>query len=146
MARNIRTNVRDLEGGLIRLGAYASLRGKELTVESAGEILRGIIQDQDRPITMDFIQKTVSDYFEIKLAELKSRKRTKEVAFPRQVAMYLCKQLTELSLADIGNGFGGKDHSTVIHACKQIRNKMESSTEINRKVRGLAERIKGDRL
>jgi len=131
---------------LIRLGAYASLGGKQLTVESAGEILRGIIQDKDKPITVDFIQKTVSDYFGLKVAELKSRKRTKEVAFPRQVAMYLCKQLTELSLADIGNGFGGKDHSTVIHACKQIRNKMESNVEIGRKVRGLTERIKGERL
>lgn len=146
VARNIRKSVRDLEGGLIRLGAYASLGGKQLTVESAGEILRGIIQDKDKPITVDFIQKTVSDYFGLKVAELKSRKRTKEVAFPRQVAMYLCKQLTELSLADIGNGFGGKDHSTVIHACKQIRNKMESNVEIGRKVRGLTERIKGERL
>jgi len=146
VARNMRTNVRDLEGCLIRLGAYASLRGERLTVESAGEILQGIIQDNDRPITVDVIQKVVSDYFRIKLAELKSRKRTKEVAFPRQVAMYLCKQLTELSLADIGSGFGGKDHSTVIHACKQIRKKMESNIEVSRKVRGLMERIKGERL
>lgn len=145
LAQRICNNIRELEGSLIRLGAFASLTGKELTVELAGEILRGIIQDQDKPVTVESIQKTVSDYFGIKIADIRSKKRTKEVAFPRQVAMYICKQLTELSLADIGDGFGGKDHSTVIHACKQIDEKMKQKEDIARKVRTLIEKIKGER-
>jgi len=145
MATRIRTNIRELEGCLIRLGACVSLSGKTLTVETAEEILRGMIQDKDKPITVDFVIKTVADYFGVKVSDLKSRKRTREIAFPRQVAMYLAKQLTDLSLADIGNGFGGKDHSTVIHACKQIRSKIKSSEEVSRKIRLLTERLKGDR-
>jgi len=146
MANRIRSNVRELEGALVRLGAFASLTGKSITTDSVADVLRGLISDQDRPVTVELVQRAVSEYFGLKVSDLKSRKRTREVAFPRQVAMYLSKQHTDLSLADIGAGFGGKDHSTVIHACKQVRGRIDSDEDLARKIRVISERIKGERV
>jgi chromosomal replication initiator protein len=143
LAAKIKSNIRELEGCLIRLGAQSSLTGEPIDVAMAKNILRDIISDDDRPITIEQIQKMVAEFFGLKLQEMKSRKRTKEIAMPRQVAMYLCKQLTDSSLSDIGKNFGGKDHATVIYACRQMENRRAKEEEFNKKIENLANRIKG---
>jgi chromosomal replication initiator protein len=120
IAGRIKSNIRELEGSLIRLIAYASLTGRELSIELAQDVLRNVIEHEDKAVTIDSIQKFVSDYYQLKLAELKSRNNSKSVAMPRQVAMYLCKALTHASLPEIGRSFGGKHHSTVIHSIKKV--------------------------
>jgi chromosomal replication initiator protein len=120
IAGRIKSNIRELEGSLIRLIAYASLTGRELSIGLAQEILHNVLDHEDKAITIDAIQKFVSDYYQLKLADLKSRNNSKSVAMPRQVAMYLCKSLTHASLPEIGRSFGGKHHSTVIHSIKKV--------------------------
>jgi chromosomal replication initiator protein len=120
IAGRIKSNIRELEGSLIRLIAYASLTGRELSVELAQEVLRNVKDHEEKAITIDHIQKFVSDYYQLKLADLKSRNNSKSIAMPRQVAMYLCKSLTHASLPEIGRSFGGKHHSTVIHSIKKV--------------------------
>jgi chromosomal replication initiator protein len=120
IAGRIKSNIRELEGSLIRLIAYASLTGRELSVELAQEVLRNVKEHEERAVTIDHIQKFVSDYYQLKLADLKSRNNSKSIAMPRQVAMYLCKNLTHASLPEIGRSFGGKHHSTVIHSIKKV--------------------------
>jgi chromosomal replication initiator protein len=120
IAGRIKSNIRELEGSLIRLIAYASLTGRELSIGLAQEILRNVLDPEEKAITIDAIQKFVSDYYQLKLADLKSRNNSKSVAMPRQVAMYLCKSLTHASLPEIGRSFGGKHHSTVIHSIKKV--------------------------
>jgi chromosomal replication initiator protein len=142
LASKVKSNVRELEGCLIRLGAQASLTGRPIDIEMAKGILRDLIEDDEKPITVDHIQKIVCDYFGIKMIDMKAKKRTKEVALPRQIAMYLTKQLTEMSLSDIGKGFGGKDHATVIYACKQIEEKRAKDEAFNRMAENLLRKIK----
>ena len=120
IAGRIKSNIRELEGSLIRLIAYASLTGRELSIELAQDVLRNVLEHEEKAVTIDSIQKFVSDYYQLKLAELKSRNNSKSVAMPRQVAMYLCKALTRASLPEIGRSFGGKHHSTVIHSIKKV--------------------------
>jgi chromosomal replication initiator protein len=120
IAGRIKSNIRELEGSLIRLIAYASLTGRELSIELAQEVLRNVIDHEEKAVTIESIQKFVSEYYQLKLAELKSRNNSKSVAMPRQVAMYLCKALTHASLPEIGRSFGGKHHSTVIHSIKKV--------------------------
>ena len=120
IAGRIKSNIRELEGSLIRLIAYASLTGRELSVELAQDVLRNVLEHDEKAVTIDAIQKFVSEYYQLKLAELKSRNNSKSVAMPRQVAMYLCKSLTHASLPEIGRSFGGKHHSTVIHSIKKV--------------------------
>jgi chromosomal replication initiator protein len=120
IAKHVRSNVRELEGSLIRLLAYSSLTGSDITVELAEDVLRNILQHEEKHITVEQIQKHVSEYYKISVSDLKSKKRTQKVAFPRQVAMFLCRKLTNLSLIDVGTHFGGRDHTTVIHACDKI--------------------------
>ena len=120
IAGKIKSNIRELEGSLIRLIAYASLTGQQITLPLAQEVLKNIIDHDDKAITIEIIQKFVSDYYNLKLADLKSRNNSKSVAMPRQVAMYLCKTLTHASLPEIGRSFGGKHHSTVIHSIRKI--------------------------
>lgn len=143
LASKIKSNIRELEGSLIRLGAQASLTGEPIDVAMAKKILKDIIAEDDRPVTVDQIQKVAADFFGIKCSDMKSKKRTKEIAIPRQVAMYVSKQLTDCSLSDIGKNFGGKDHATVIYACRQIEDRKERDEEFNRKVENLIRRIKG---
>ncbi len=114
IAGRIKSNIRELEGSLIRLIAYASLTGRDISLELTQEVLRNVIDLDNRAITIESIQKYVADYYQLKVHELKSRNNSKSVALPRQVAMYLCKQLTTASLPEIGRSFGGKHHSTVI--------------------------------
>jgi chromosomal replication initiator protein len=120
IASKIKSNIRELEGSLIRLIAYASLTGQELSLPLAQEVLRNIIDHDEKAVTIEVIQKHVADYYNLKLGELKSRNNSKSVAKPRQIAMYLCKSLTHASLPEIGRSFGGKHHSTVIHSIRKV--------------------------
>ena len=120
IAGKIKSNVRELEGSLIRLIAYASLTGREITLTLAQDVLRNVLQHDERAVTIEGIQKYVSDYYQLKHGELKSRNNSKSIAMPRQIAMYLCKSLTRASLPEIGRSFGGKHHSTVIHSIRKI--------------------------
>lgn len=120
IAGKIKSNVRELEGSLIRLIAFASLTGREISLALAQDVLRNILQHDERAVTIEGIQKFVSDYYQLKHGELKSRNNSKSIAMPRQVAMYLCKSLTNASLPEIGRSFGGKHHSTVIHSIRKI--------------------------
>jgi len=143
LASKVKSNIRELEGCLIRLGAQASLTGKPVNTEMAKNILHDLIEEDERPITTEHIQKVVCEYFALKLTDMKAKKRTKEIALPRQIAMYLCKQLTTLSLSDIGRNFGGKDHATVIYACKQTEEKKTKDEVFNRMIESLLRKIKG---
>ena len=125
LASNIDSNVRELEGSLTRLGAFASLTRSTITVDLAKEVLRHTLKGTQKEITVESIQKTICDYYNIKLGDLKAKRRTKNIAFPRQVAMYLCRKYTETSFPGIGDKFGGRDHSTVIHASKTIEKKIK---------------------
>ncbi len=142
LASKVKSNIRELEGCLIRLGAQSSLTGEPIDLEMAKNVLHDIIEDDERPITIDIIQKIVCEYFNIKLSDIKAKKRTKEVALPRQIAMCLCKQLTNLSLSDIGKNFGGKDHATVIYACKQVEEKRAKDESFNKMIETLLKKIK----
>lgn len=142
LASRIKSNIRELEGCLIRLGAHTALTGETITVQLAKNLLRDIIVDEVRPVTIDQIQKTVAEAFGIKCQEMKSKKRTKEVAIPRQIAMYISKRLLDMSLSDIGKNFGGKDHATVIYSCRQVEDRIATDDDFKRLVEGLINRIR----
>jgi chromosomal replication initiator protein len=125
LASNIDSNVRELEGSLTRLGAFASLTKATISVELAKDVLRNTLTGAKREITVENIQKSICDYFNIKIGDLKAKRRTQNIALPRQVAMYLCRKYTEASFPGIGDKFGGRDHSTVIHASKTIERKIK---------------------
>ena len=131
IAGKIKSNIRELEGSLIRLIAYASLTGREISLPLAQDVLRNVLQNDDRAITIEIIQKFVSEYYQLKLGELKSRNNSKSIAMPRQIAMYLCKQLTTASLPEIGKSFGGKHHSTVIHSIRKIEDLRQRDGDFN---------------
>jgi chromosomal replication initiator protein len=131
IAGKIKSNVRELEGSLIRLIAYASLTGREISLPLAQDVLRNVLQNDDRAITIEIIQKFVSEYYQLKVGELKSRNNSKSVAMPRQIAMYLCKNLTNASLPEIGKSFGGKHHSTVIHSIRKIEDLRQRDGDFN---------------
>ncbi len=139
IAGKIKSNIRELEGSLIRLIAYASLTGREISLALAQDVLRNVLQHDDRAVTIEIIQKFVSDYYQLKLAELKSRNNSKSVALPRQVAMYLCKSLTSASLPEIGRSFGGKHHSTVIHSIRKIEDLRQRDADFNSLINNLME-------
>ena len=134
IAKHIRSNVRELEGALKRVIAYSSFHGQELTLGVAKEALRDILAVQNRQISIENIQKTVADYYKIRVSDMHSKKRSRAVARPRQVAMALAKELTQLSLPEIGSNFGGRDHTTVLHACRQIAKLRETLPELNHDV------------
>lgn len=142
MASRIKSNIRELEGSLIRLIAYASLTGKPLTIELAHDVLRNVIDHDEKAVTIEQIQKFVADYYQMKPAEIRSRNNSKSVAMPRQIAMYLCKALTHASLPEIGRSFGGKHHSTVIHSIKKIEEMRKKSAEFDQQVRNLLDQFK----
>ncbi len=120
IASKIKSNIRELEGSLIRLIAYASLTGSEISLPLAQDVLKNILDHDEKAVTIEIVQKHVADFYQLKLADLKSRNNSKSVAMPRQVAMYLCKSLTQASLPEIGRSFGGKHHSTVIHSIRKV--------------------------
>lgn len=120
IAKHVRSNIRELEGALNRILAYAKFHKENITVESAKEALKDLLSAQNKQVSIENIQKTVADFYRLKVVELLSKKRTRAIARPRQMAMCLARELTQLSLPEIGNAFGGRDHSTVLHACKTI--------------------------
>ena len=131
IAGRIKSNIRELEGSLIRLIAYASLTGRDISLELTQEVLKNIIDQDDKAVTIETIQKFVSDYYQLKITELKSKNNSKSVALPRQIAMYLCKTLTHASLPEIGRSFGGKHHSTVIHSIKKVEEMRKTDPDFN---------------
>jgi chromosomal replication initiator protein len=131
IAGRIKSNIRELEGSLIRLIAYASLQGHEISLELTQEVLKNVIEQDDKAVTIESIQKYISDYYQLKVGELKSRNNSKSVAMPRQIAMYVCKQLTSASLPEIGRSFGGKHHSTVIHSIKKVEEMRKNDPDFN---------------
>src|SRR5277367_1192420 len=137
IARAIKSNVRELEGALTRLIAYASLTGSILNLVTAQQVLRNIIATQEKRITIDLIQKKVGEQFGLREADLKVRSNTKAIAFPRQVAMYLVKQLTSASLPEIGRQFGGKHHTTVLHSINKIDALRRTDKDLNRTINKL---------
>jgi len=142
LASKIKSNIRDLEACMIRLGAHASLTGKTITIEMAKNVLKDLIYDEEKALTVEYVQKTVCEYFGLRVQDIKAKKRTRDIAFPRQVAMYLSKFLTDSSLSEIGKGFGGKDHSTVIHACKLIEGRMKEDEDFEKKIEYLIKKIR----
>ena len=134
IAKHIRSNVRELEGALKRVVAYSSFHGQEITLPVAKEALRDLLAVQNRQVSVENIQKTVADYYKIRISDMHSKKRSRAIARPRQVAMALSKELTQLSLPEIGSNFGGRDHTTVLHACRQIAKLRESLPELNHDV------------
>ncbi len=141
IATRVKSNVRELEGCLIKLGAHASLTGIPIDIEMAKNVLKDILSEEDKPVTIETILKAVSDYFGIKTQDIKAKKRTKEVANARQIAMYLAKQLTNLSLSEIGKGLGGKDHATVIYACRQVGEKKDKDRNLSKSLDNIIKRI-----
>ena len=131
IAGRIKSNIRELEGSLIRLIAFASLTGREISLELTQEVLKNFVDQDDRAVTIETIQRFVSDYYQLKIGDLKSRNNSKSVAMPRQVAMYLCKSLTHASLPEIGRSFGGKHHSTVIHSIKKVEDLRKKDGDFN---------------
>jgi chromosomal replication initiator protein len=131
IASKIKSNIRELEGSLIRLLAYASLTGQEVTLSLAKDVLKEVIGFDERAPTIELIQKFVADFYQLKVSELKSRNNSKSVATPRQIAMFLCKSLTSASLPEIGKGFGGKHHSTVIHSIRKVEEMRKRDGDFN---------------
>jgi chromosomal replication initiator protein len=131
IAGRIRSNIRELEGSLIRLIAYASLTGREISLELTQEVLKNVIDQDTKAVTIESIQRFVSDYYQLKIGDLKSRNNSKSIAMPRQIAMYMCKALTHASLPEIGRSFGGKHHSTVIHSLKKVEDLRKRDKDFN---------------
>ena len=143
IAATLKNNIRELEGSLVRLGAYASLTGQVITLEMAKNVLRDLIGAKKKIVSMDDIQETVGARFHVKVSDLKSRRRSKTLVHPRQIAMYLCRELTDSSYPEIGRQFGGKDHTTIIHACKQVIKAKDSDSALSATLDSLKDQILG---
>ncbi len=141
LATTMKSNIRELEGSLVRLGAYASLTGQTITLEMAKTVLRDLIGTKKKIVSMDDIQETVGARFHVKISDLKSRRRSKTLVHPRQIAMYLCRELTDSSYPEIGRQFGGKDHTTIIHACKQVIKAKDLDSALSATLDSLKEQI-----
>jgi chromosomal replication initiator protein len=142
LANRIRTNVRRLEGALIRVASYASLTGKKLNIEVVEGLLREILHEEGRfSISIEVIQKKVAEHFDIRLADMTSKRRPENIAFPRQIAMYLSRQMTESSLNTIGEAYGGRDHGTVLHACRLVKDRMEVDANVRQVVNYLEKQL-----
>jgi chromosomal replication initiator protein len=142
IASNSKSNIRELEGALIRAIAYASMSGRELTLELAKETLRDFLAPESPAINVEGIQKHIGNYYNLKVSELKSKNNSQQIAFPRQIAMYLAKQLTNCSLPEIGKRFGGKHHSTVIHAINKIESKRLREKDFDRLMQSFLQSLK----
>jgi chromosomal replication initiator protein len=142
LAHRIRTNIRRLEGALIRVASYASLTGKKLNVEVVEGLLREILHEEGRySVNIEVIQKKVAEHYDIRLADMTSKRRPENIAFPRQVAMFLSRQMTESSLSSIGDAFGGRDHGTVLHACRLVKDRMEVDANVRQVVSYLEKQL-----
>jgi chromosomal replication initiator protein len=143
VASNIRSNVRELEGALIRLVAHSSLIGAEITLPYAQQVLKNFIDSQARKVTIESIQKAVAEQFGLRLVEIKAKNNSRAIVYPRQIAMYLAKHLTEASLPEIGRQFGGKHHTTVLHSVEKIDEARKTDKDLNRLVNKLTEQLGG---
>ena len=141
IASNIRSNVRELEGALIRVIAYASLTGGEINLQTTQEVLKNLIDSQIRKISIESIQKAVSEQFGLRTAEIKAKNNSRVIVFPRQIAMYLAKHLTDASLPEIGRQFGGKHHTTVLHSVDKIEQQRKTDKDLNRVLNKLTETL-----
>jgi chromosomal replication initiator protein len=142
LAHRIRANIRRLEGALIRVASYASLTGRKLSIEVVEGLLREVLHEEGRfAINIEVIQKRVAEHFDIRLADMTSKRRPENIAFPRQVAMFLSRQMTECSLNTIGEAFGGRDHGTVLHACRLVRDRMEVDANVRQVVSYLEKQL-----
>lgn len=141
LATNLKSNIRELEGALIRLGAYSSLIGQNITVDMAKIVLRDLLGTKKRVITIEDVQEAVATRFHVKIHDLKSKRRTKTLVYPRQIAMYLSRELTNASYPEIGRDFGGKDHTTIIHAWKQVEKGLEKDNTLQTTVESLKDEI-----
>ncbi|MEH3085287.1 MAG: chromosomal replication initiator protein DnaA [Xylophilus ampelinus] len=143
VAKNVRSNVRELEGALRKILAYSRFNQKEISIQLARDALRDLLSIQNRQISVENIQKTVADYYKIKVADMYSKKRPANIARPRQIAMYLAKELTQKSLPEIGELFGGRDHTTVLHAVRKIAGERQQVSELNQQLHVLEQTLKG---
>jgi len=143
VAKHLRSNVRELEGALRKILAYSHFHGREITIDVVKEALKDLLSVQNRQISVENIQKTVADFFNIKVADMYSKKRPANIARPRQIAMYLAKELTQKSLPEIGELFGGRDHTTVLHAVRKIAADRSKNPEINHELHVLEQTLKG---
>jgi chromosomal replication initiator protein len=142
LAARIRSNVRRLEGALVRVASYQSLTGQKVTVEKAEKLLGDMLKEEGRfQITIETIQKKVAEHFDIRLADMASKRRPYHIAFPRQIAMFLARQLTESSLNTIGESFGGRDHGTVLHACRLVQDRMQVDSQVRQTVTYLEKQL-----
>ena len=143
IAKNVRANVRELEGALRKVLAYSRFSHKEINIQLAREALKDLLSIQNRQISVENIQKTVADFYKIKIADMYSKKRPASIARPRQIAMYIAKELTQKSLPEIGELFGGRDHTTVLHAVRKIGGERQKNTELNQQLHVLEQTLKG---
>jgi chromosomal replication initiator protein len=143
VAKNVRSNVRELEGALRKILAYSRFNHKEISIQLARDALRDLLSIQNRQISVENIQKTVADYYKIKVADMYSKKRPASIARPRQIAMYLAKELTQKSLPEIGELFGGRDHTTVLHAVRKIGAERQQMSDLNQQLHVLEQTLKG---
>ena len=143
LAEKIKSNIRELEGALIRVVAYAKLIGKDISVDMVKEVLKDMIREGEKKITIDMIQKKVCEYFDIKISDMKIKKRSRAIAYPRQIAMYLARQLTDYSLPEIGEYFGGRDHTTVMHAYEKIKTDLKEKKGLSDLLGRVTDNIKG---
>lgn len=142
IATNIKSNIRELEGALIRIVAFSSLTNKEISIDLASEALKDIISNkQNKQITIELIQDVVASYFNIRIEDFKSARRTRNITYPRQIAMYLCRKLTDMSLPRIGEEFGGRDHTTVIHAYEKISDALKEDEELKYTIKEITKRF-----
>jgi chromosomal replication initiator protein len=144
LAERIRTNVRRLEGALTRVASYAQVTGEPMTIERLRDLLRNVLSEESRAtLTIETIQKKVAEHYDLRVADLLGRRRPEYIAFPRQVAMYLARTLTDSSLSTIGEAFGGRDHGTVLHACRAVANRMETDQQVAKTVHQLERLLRG---
>jgi chromosomal replication initiator protein len=143
IAKNLRANVRELEGALTKVVAFARFHGHDVTLDVAKEALKDLLHAHNRQLSIEHIQKTVADYYKIKVADMHSKKRTRAIARPRQVAMFLAKDITPMSLPAIGEAFGGRDHTTVLHACRTIADLRRNDTQLNHDLHVLTQVLRG---
>jgi len=144
IAKKIQSNIRELEGALIRIVAYSSLTNSEITVDLASEALKELFSSKARQLNVDLIKEVVSSKFNIKMEDFNSKKRTRAISYPRQVAMYIARELTDLSLPKIGEEFGGRDHTTVMHAHEKISNNIQTDEDIKDRIERIIKELKGD--
>ena len=143
VAKHLRSNVRELEGALRKILAYSRFHGKDITIDVVKEALKDLLSVQNRQISVENIQKTVADFFNIKVADMYSKRRPANIARPRQIAMYLAKELTQKSLPEIGELFGGRDHTTVLHGWRTVQADLETDARLRSDLKGVRELLQG---